>query len=362
MKAQRIPAVVLFTAALLAVSAPVAAPVMEGPAFGPEEGLSISRNFEAEIDLQLDSFSLQANGEDMTAMLGEFELTMRNELELSVTDTFAGLGEGRPTKLERTYDEVAGSTTINVVTIMGPEDQDLSSQSELEGKTVLFKWDEDEEDYKVTWEDGEEDEDLLGGLDEDMDLRALLPDGEVSKGDSWTIELSDLSPLATPGGNLKLAPEEAESPEGMDTAFFDEMREEFGSQFAELFEGDCTATFKEVREIDGRRLAEITIELEIASAANIADMITEFITKMTNELDGEAPEVDIESADINLDFDGEGTLFWDLEAGHAASFDISGEAIFGIDLALVVEAMDGSQAIEASIEMSGSYQQMVEMD
>jgi hypothetical protein len=138
------------------------------------------------------------------------------------------------------------------------------------------------------------------------------------------------------------------------------MREEFSEQVAELFEGECVCTFKEIREEDGAKLAEISIELEIASAANVADMLMDFISTMGEQF-GETPEVDIESADINLDFEGEGTLFWDLEAGRAASFEISGEAILGLDLAVAIEVPDGSQTIEASIELSGSYEQKVEM-
>ena len=60
------------------------------------------------------------------------------------------------------------------------------------------------------------------------------------------------------------------------------------------------------------------MEIEIASAANVADMLMEFINDMSSQFGGEAPEVDIESADINLDFNGEGTLFWNLEGGHAS--------------------------------------------
>lgn len=357
MNSQRFPAVALLAGALFAVSAPLST---DGLSFAPSEGSEVGRTFGTELDLQLDSFSLQANGEDMTAMLGEFEFNVRTELEISVSDTYAGLNDERPTKLERTFDSLEGSTIVSTTTMMGSEDQDLSASSELEGKTVLFDWDEDDESYKVTWDNGEEDEEMLGGLTEDMDLRAFLPEDEVSKGDSWTIELSELAPLAMPGGNLRLVPDELEGAGDMDMGFFDGMKEEFSEQVAELFEGECVCTFKEIREVDDAKLAEISIELEIASAANVADMLMNFISTMGEQF-GETPEVDIESADINLDFEGEGTLFWDLEAGRAASFEISGEAILGLDLAVAVEAPDGSQTIEASIEMSGSYEQKVEM-
>ena len=359
MKPHRIPALLLVPGAILTVSAPVS---IESPAFHPEEGSSIERTFGTELDMQLDSYSVQVNGEDMTAMMGEFELSIRTEQEIGVTDTFASLGDGRPVKLERTFDSLEGSTVVSSASMVGQEDQSFSSASELEGKTVVFKWNDEDEEFVVTWEDGEEDDELLGGLTEDMDLRVLLPEEEVSKGDTWTVDLSELAALATPGGNLQLVPEEMEQAEGMDTDFLDDIREEFGEQFADLFDGECTCTFKELREDEGEQIAEITVEIEIASAANVADMLMDVIDKMSSQFGGDAPEVDIEAADINLDFDGEGTLFWNLSAGHARSFEVSGDALFSVDIAVAIEAPDGQQSIEASIEMSGSYAQKVEME
>ena len=49
---------------------------------------------------------------------------------------------------------------------------------------------------------------LLTNLDEDMDLRALLPAKEVAKGDAWDIDTKSLKSLLLPGGDLKLKPHE----------------------------------------------------------------------------------------------------------------------------------------------------------
>ena len=49
---------------------------------------------------------------------------------------------------------------------------------------------------------------LLKGLNEDMDLRALLPKDEVKVGDEWDIEVSGLASVIAPGGERKIKPEE----------------------------------------------------------------------------------------------------------------------------------------------------------
>jgi len=349
-------AALFFTGALFSVSLAV-----EGPAFAPDEGSVVSREYSIEQDYQLDSFSVQVNGEDLSGMIGELEFTMRIESGIRVTDEYAALGDGRPTKLSRTFDGLESSTTVNTMTNFGGEQQDFEASSDLEGATVLFVWDEDDEEYEITFEDGESDDDLLGGLNEDMDLRVFLPEDDVSAGDSWTVELEDLAPLATPGGNLQLVPDEMEGAEDMDLDFFEEIGEDFAEEFGELFEGECVCTFKEIREKGGEKLAEIAIDIEIASAANIADMLMEVVNAIGEQFGGEAPEMDIESADINFDFDGEGTLFWNMSVGRAESFEISGEAIIGFELAVLIEAEGDSQTIEASIEMSGTYNQAAEM-
>jgi hypothetical protein len=69
---------------------------------------------------------------------------------------------------------------------------------------------------------------------------------------------------------------------------------------------------------------------------------------------GEMIQFSIDGADLNLDFDGEGTLLWSLAAGRARAFHLSGDAIVGMDMVVGVEVEGESQDVDASVEFSGS--------
>ena len=128
---------------------------------------------------------------------------------------------------------------------------------------------------------------------------------------------------------------------------------------AYLFEGECTCTFTGIREENGMRLGEIAIQIEVASTLDLSELLTELITKLA-EYGGEMPEFSIDTADLNLDFDGEGILLWDIEGGRAYAFTLSGDAQIAFDISASVEAEGESHAFEASLEMSGGYEQALE--
>ena len=59
------------------------------------------------------------------------------------------------------------------------------ASSALEGETVMFEWDEDEEAYEVT---SDADDGLLADLRMDIDFAGFLPDGAVDEGDEWELQ------------------------------------------------------------------------------------------------------------------------------------------------------------------------------
>jgi hypothetical protein len=339
------------------------APAGERPAFGPEPGTTLRKTFTLLGDFELDDLSFIADGQDMADMLG-LELTIKSSTKIGVTDVYDALDAGRPKKLTRTFDAVEEALQFeaHASVEMGGEgsNQDLSFSSELEGETVVFTWNEEKGGYDVALDHGEGDPELLDGLTEDMDLRVLLPDAEVSEGDTWEVEIAELEGLAIPGGDLKLVPEGAEFEEA-DFDFFAEIGKDFNDKMGELFEGKCICTFKGVHEKDGLRLGEIAIQIEVASTMDLSALITETIEKF-GESEHEMPEFAFETADLNLDFQGEGALLWDLEAGCLHSFDLTGDAQIAFDIAASIEAEGQSHHLEASAEVSGTYEQGVETD
>lgn len=335
------------------------APVADRPAFQPEAGSSVSKTFEYGVDFALDEFIALVDGQDVAAMLGSFELSVEVQNTIAVTDTYVAPGDGRPAKLKRAFDSLEGLTNVALTTDFGGEDQEMPSSSDLEGTSVIFTWDEEAEDYKASFEDEDGDADLLAGLVEDMDLRALLPPGEVSPDDTWEVDLERLGVIALPGGNVKLLPEDVDQESFGDTDVFDGlMDEDYGAYLTDLLEGTCECTYKGETE---EGLGEILVSIEIGSAADLSDMLTQVLETVGDSV-GEAPPMTIELADLNLDLEGEGVLLWDLEQGRLASFEFIAEVIVAADLGVSVDLDGDSQSAEVSFEFSGDYTYRVETE
>jgi len=335
------------------------APALDEPAFGPEAGSSLTKTFVYGGDFSLDDFSALVDGQDIAALLGSFEVTIELENTVTVTDTYVTSEDGRPAKLVRSFDSLEGVTAVEMAMDFGSEDQELQSSSELEGTTVVFEWNDEQEAFDVSFEDDEGDDDLLAGLVEDMDLRALLPPGEVSADDSWEVDLQALADIAFPGGDLKLLPEGVDDEAFGDTDVIEEVfGDDYDEYISDLFEGTSTCTYKGTTD---EGFGEIQVAIELGSAADLSDMLAEILETVGEAVD-EAPSISIEQADLNLDFEGEGVLLWDLAQGRLASFELTGDLILAIDIGVTVEMGADSQSAELSAEMSGSYACSVETE
>ncbi len=322
----------------------------ETPAFHPEVGSTLHKSFLVRADFSLDDISVVVDGQDVGAMMGSLDISFQQEVRVEISDHYQAVEDGRPTKLARTYDELGMVLHMNAAAEMGGGDQEVKSSSELEGKTVFFTWNEEQGAYDVAFEDGKGDEDLLEDLEEDMDLRVLLPREEVEPGASWEVELAALDLM--PGGNMCLMPEnmdiDTESLEGLEDLF-----RNLGEDMGDLLEGSCTCTFRGVQEEDGSRLAEIGVEIELACTIGLSEVIEQVMAKV-GEMGGEVPELSVDTADLNIDFEGEGTLLWNLQAGHVHSCQLSGDATVNVNLALGVEAEGEEHDLQAAFEASGS--------
>ena len=74
----------------------------------------------------------------------------------------------------------------------------------------LFDWNADDSAYEASFAgDQGGDEDLLEGLEQDLDLSGFLPDKEVAEGDSWSLESATVRALLAPCGDVKLRPGDA---------------------------------------------------------------------------------------------------------------------------------------------------------
>ena len=179
---------------------------------------------------------------------------------------------------------------------------EMGGSSDLEGMTVVFTWDEDDESYGVAFdEDSDGDDELLEGLEENMDLRAFLPEDDVAEGDTWGVDANLMRHVIAPGGALKILPDDLE---GMGMGMGGSAPPNPG-EFFEDFDGEITVKYLETREEDGARLAVLEISVDVSSAADMTDWMSEMIA------DAEMPEgmdveIDVSALDMEFEFEGTG--------------------------------------------------------
>ncbi len=317
----------------------------EKVAFSVAEGLSLEKSFAMSSAMSMDNFNMLMNGNPPPFPM-EMEMTVEASQTVEVTDEYLAVGDGRPTKLKRTYStlDLGGKSEMeNPMT--GPMSADTSGGSELEGYAVLFDWDAQASEYDVRYADEKQgDSALLDGLEEDMDLRALLPNRPLAIGDTYEIPPTGLVGVLAPGGNLQLKPDDAEAQQmgmGSDQNLADMLGELTGSATGELLA---------VREEDGRRIAVIRLKIDIESAR---DMTEAMQTMMANNEDVPGG-MDVQSADVEITMQLEGELTWDLAGGHFVSLELKGDFSSTVDVAMSMDPGNGPMNIEQTIGMSGT--------
>jgi hypothetical protein len=332
--------------ALLALAAPA-----DELTFRPAEGLSLSKTFEEVQDLTMEDMTMIMNGNDMSDMI-QIEMSTTTTTSRTVLDTYVAMADGRPAKLERSFESLGSDATVDA-NAMGQQDvQEMEGTSELEGLTTVFSWNDEEGAFDAAFPEGEEgDEELLEGLHEDMDFRALLPEGTVAADDTWEVDPAEMIDVLAPGGDLKIVPEGMDemmsmgpSPAGGDL-----------SQLLGDIEGEVTAKYAGTQEVDGIQVGVIRFVVELSSYNDMTEMVQEMMG------DSELPEgagdmdIEVEAVDVEWTFAGEGELLWNLEAGHFHSFELNGDVEMTMDMAMAVTGTPmGDMSQEMSMAMAGT--------
>lgn len=320
--------------------------------FAPAEGLSLARSYTSKAQFALDDMQMTMNGQPMPMEI-EMAMDMDTTSQFEVTDTYVAMAGNRPGKLKRVFESIGSNGSFNLEMEQMPgggQSMDISASSELEGKTVLFSLGEDEEGYDVAWHESEGDDELLEGLKEDMDMRALLPEGPVAEGDSWEIEPSALASVLAPGGNLALVPELDEDFQGMPG--MGNMNQGLDQMLGDSLEGTATATFQGTREVDGVTVGVIALVIDIEGTNDMTEVVLEQMAEMPEEVG----EISIEYMDVEVDIEAEGTLFWNLAGNHAHSMDLNGTMSMVMDSAMSMSPGGQEMQIEQMFEMSGTLE------
>ncbi len=321
-------------------------------AFTPAEGTTVTKTFASTTTMEMDEMTALMNGQP--APIPEIEMTMEMLQTVTVTDEYAKMAAGQPTMLVRTYDAISNELEMEVDSGAGAEAPGGGGSSPLEGSTVEFKWNADTEEYDLKFADGEDgDAELLTGLTEDMDLRALLPSEELSEGDTYDIDLAGFADVLAPGGDLKIEMELDGS--GADNAMDPEMMTNFRQFFEDLLEGEATGKYVGTRDVDGVKVAVIELEIEINASADMSELAAE---SMGEEIP-EGMEMNIDRMDVELVYEGTGELHWNMGKGVIHGLSLEADMTMNMDMAMAIAA--GGQDIEMTMEMamSGSIESNV---
>ncbi|MEQ1893243.1 MAG: hypothetical protein ABL998_11910, partial [Planctomycetota bacterium] len=240
---------------------------------------------------------------------------MEFQEHVKVTDELGPVADGRPASLVRRFDELSQETSW----APAEEDSTSSAGSPFQGRRVRFTWNDEDERFEAAAADDKDlDDELAALLDEDMDLRLLLPAAEVEVGDEWELDARLYLAFMWPGGLL----EWQEKGQEEDTSAEDRAR---NHQTIENLTGEGRATLKELREEDGRTLAVIAVELDIQTSTEFEQELGEETITVTTVIERELA----------------GEILWDVEAGHAASAELEGEATRETTRSGEVENEDG---------------------
>lgn len=336
----------LVVPALLAFATPAAE-----LAFRPEAGATVTMTIEQTSEISLDEMTIAQNGSEIDpSMLGDIEMTVSSTQTVTLTDEYMEMSDGRPAKLKRTFDALGGtSSTAMSNPMMGDNETDAESTSELEGASVLFTWNADEGGYDVAFDGEEGDPELLEGLDADLTLRGFLPDDDVSEGDTWEVPAEAMRTLLAPGGELKLNPEESDDP------MMGGGPNPSPDKFLKDIEGTVTATYKGNRDEDGVNVAVIALEFSVNAAADMTEEMAEAMAEA--DMGEEGMEMEIDAFDLEFAYEGEGMLFWNAQAGVAHGCSLSGEMELIIDQAMnmTVPGM-GEMSMEQGMTLAGSQE------
>lgn len=343
-KALLFPALLLPLPLLLGSNAPAAR-----VAFAVADGKSLTKTFEVKADLSLEDMTMGGAG----GMMPEMEMTMGVSYKIGVSDEYVKVEGGKPKQLKRTFDSLSSDVNTSMkMEIMGQsrdQDSSTSATSELEGKSVQFTWDAEKKEYARAFDPAGGEEKLLEGLREDMDLRALLPDGEVKEGEEWELDPKDLVDVLAPGGNMSLKPKDTpDGGMGMGASGMENMADMFGDDV----EGKCKAQFTGMRDVEGVQLAVVKITIDMKAKTDMTDRVKEQMKEQ--DLPPEVEGMEFKSVDIEYSLEAEGELLWNVAGGHFHSLDLSGTSGFKSDQSMAIKVQGREMNIDQSMEFSGT--------
>lgn len=304
--------------ATIAALVALAPPHADFPVYSVAADAVVERTYTSRTELESEPAVVYVDGEQVpTDKQGSLHLRVLEERSMEVVDTIVSSADGRPTELVRAFGDFTSKGVETVVAKpAGGEETEKAIERErvspLVDRSVRFTWDAKSEEYarkldgeakdpaKSKSDDGPDDEELLAGLQPDLEWLPLLADGPREKGASWSLDPKLLSRVQYPLGELHWFV--AGQPR-------DPASRALNDQLDENLTGEARATWEGVRDVDGRALGVFTIHAELSSKG---------------EVEAETPSgPELRKVDAEVEYEGE--VRWDMAAGRIDSYELEGD-------------------------------------
>lgn len=307
--------------------------------FAPAAALTVTKTFRTTTDLTSENISFAIDG-DLSA-LPPMQTSARIEQQVTVTDTYGETKADTLTSLVRTFGETQRQFSMDVE--VGPQASEPSGSgvSPLSRSTVVFTRDADSEAFTSEFQGDEHREaELLAGLQEDMDLRGLLPGKTLELGESYGIAPNAFADVLHAGGDLSFAMEIEGYPGagGLEPS----MMTDYRSFFGDVEDGKASGKLVDVADVQGERIATIELRLEFTGQADIAAAYGEELNKGRTEEN----RSDVQQLDLRLKCMGTGQLKWNLDKGVFHALEFQGELDMGMEIKVSRMQMEQAMLVE----------------
>lgn len=321
-------------------------PAADSIQFRPADGSEASKSFSIGGSLELGDLTMVVNGQDMSGMIPLDQMSGEFNATFSVVDQYVKTVDGKALEFTRQF--VKSSSEWD----MGEESGSADDWMEMDGETVVFKWNEQTKSYDRSYKDGEGDAEKLEKLGinpELLDYRTLLPQRAVSKGDRWSVEPRGIGSALLFGLDFDNLPSMADEVDDADALA---ILEELKPAFERMLEGIKTeCEYDGTRDEGGVNVGVIKVRIVADGNVDLAQMIEDLARKQIPE--GIEVDMSFNTAAVNLKLKAEGELLWDLKRGLPQSFTLGGDVEMSFELDASVSAEGQEQAIEMNLEVMG---------
>lgn len=321
-------------------------PAVDSVEFRPADGSEASKSFTVGGTFELGDLTMVVNGQDMSGMIPLDQMSGEFNASFSVVDEYLKTVDGKALEFARQF------VKSNSEWDMGEESGSKEDWMEMDGETVVFKWNEETKSYDRSYKDGEGDAEKLEELGinpELLDYRTLLPQKSVSKGDRWTVDPKGVGSALMFGLDFDNLPSMTDEVDDADAlAMLEELKPAF-ERVLESIKTECE--YDGTRDEGGVNVGVIKVRIAADGNIDLAQMIEDLARKQIPE--GVEVDMSFNTAAVNMKMKAEGELLWNLERGVPHGFTLNGDVEMSFELDASVSAEGQEQAIEMNLEVMG---------